>query len=180
MPAQAVQPSTTSFFNFSLFFFFKSSTTDRRFEIFPATRPIEPPQPHSSIIFFVSSGIYIYICMAAADGFFRGVYEGCISGHDNDVQRRPYHRNCGCAIHDKSSSPKARCSHRGKSNNVSYPLRRAWSESCLAMAASASSASAHSSPSPSSSPVAAATTLGKCSRPLHHHQMGLTDLQEED
>ncbi|XP_028760831.1 uncharacterized protein LOC114735618 [Neltuma alba] len=114
---------------------------------------------------------------SAADGFFRGVYEGCISGHDNDVQRRPYHRNCGCAIHDKSSSssssPKAACTHRGKSNNVSYPLRRAWSESCLAMAAYNNSA--HSSPS--SSP-ATATTLGNC-RP-HHHKMGLTDLEEED
>ncbi|KAK4265318.1 hypothetical protein QN277_026385 [Acacia crassicarpa] len=120
--------------------------------------------------------------MAAADGFFRGaLYEGCISGHNNDVQRRPYHKNCGCAIHNKPSSPSSpnnkatACTHmRGKSKNVSYPLRRAWSESCLVLVAYSNNSS------PSSSPAATtATTLGGNCRP-HRHQMGLIDLEEED
>lgn len=81
---------------------------------------------------------------AAADGVFRCVLEGCLSGYDNGVERRPYHRNCGCALHnqsrDKSStnrSPICGC--------VSYPIRRSWSEGSLVMAAF----SAHSSPSSS-------------------------------
>ncbi|TKY73066.1 Cyclophilin peptidyl-prolyl cis-trans isomerase family protein isoform 1 [Spatholobus suberectus] len=81
---------------------------------------------------------------AAADGLFRPIYAGCISGHDNDVERRPYHRNCGCALHSKSRNKS--CAHRApRCNSVSYPMRRAWSEGSLVMAASA-----HSSPSPSS------------------------------
>ncbi|KAK7341582.1 hypothetical protein VNO80_24517 [Phaseolus coccineus] len=39
---------------------------------------------------------------AAADGLFQPIYEGCISAYDNDVEGRPYHRNCNCALHNKS------------------------------------------------------------------------------
>ncbi|ESW10436.1 hypothetical protein PHAVU_009G209300 [Phaseolus vulgaris] len=84
---------------------------------------------------------------AAADGLFRPIYEGCISAYDNDVERRPYHRNCSCALHNKSRRGRA-CSHKmPRCNSVSYPVRRAWSEGNLAMAAAAYS-------SPSSSPAA--------------------------
>ncbi|XP_057968343.1 uncharacterized protein LOC131157903 [Malania oleifera] len=82
----------------------------------------------------------------AADGLLRCVFEGCISGVDTAVDRRPYHRNCGCALH--KSRRGAKCPHSlSRSPNVSYPIRRAWSEGCLALAASAHS-------SPSSSPAA--------------------------
>ncbi|XVF34483.1 hypothetical protein REPUB_Repub18cG0062600 [Reevesia pubescens] len=88
----------------------------------------------------------------AADGLFRSIYEGCISGCDIGIERRPYHRNCRCALHDKS---RGNCPHASpKSKNVSYPIRRAWSEGCLAMAA----ASCHSSPS--SSPASAGHAHG--------------------
>ncbi|CAJ1975578.1 unnamed protein product [Sphenostylis stenocarpa] len=81
---------------------------------------------------------------AAADGLFRPIYEGCITAYNNDVERRPYHRNCGCALHSKSRRGRA-CSHRmPRCNSVSYPMRRAWSEGSLVMATSA-----HSSPSSS-------------------------------
>lgn len=99
---------------------------------------------------------------AAAEGLFRCIYEGCIPGYNQGVERRPYHRNCGCAFHGKS--PKATCTRKAiKGNNVSYPLRRALSEGSLALVASA-----HSSPS---SPAA----FGNC-RP----QRGLTDVDEEE
>ncbi|KAL2327369.1 hypothetical protein Fmac_020796 [Flemingia macrophylla] len=82
----------------------------------------------------------------AADGLFRPIYEGCISGYDNDVERRPYHRNCGCALHSNSRNNRA-CTHKlPRPNTLSYPIRRAWSEGSLA------ASSAHSSPS--SSPAA--------------------------
>ncbi|KAE8657924.1 Zinc finger protein, putative isoform 1 [Hibiscus syriacus] len=79
-----------------------------------------------------------------ADGFLRSLlYEGCISGCDVGIERRPYHRNCRCAFHDKSLA--GNCSGAfPKSKKVSYPIRRSWSEGCLAMA---TASLVHSSPS---------------------------------
>ncbi|KAJ8753198.1 hypothetical protein K2173_017787 [Erythroxylum novogranatense] len=78
----------------------------------------------------------------AADGFFRYVYDGCLSGGDMGIERRPYHRNCQCALHKNREN----CPHAiHKSKNVKYPIRRSWSEGCLALAA-------YCHPSPSSSP----------------------------
>ncbi|XP_038889376.1 uncharacterized protein LOC120079294 [Benincasa hispida] len=88
----------------------------------------------------------------AADGLLRPVYEACIAGCDSEIHRRPYHRNCGCALHKSRRQP-PHCSH-SKSKSISYPIRRSWSEGCLTLVlASASS-------SPSSSPV-----VGKTSQP---------------
>ncbi|KAI4377303.1 hypothetical protein MLD38_014955 [Melastoma candidum] len=83
--------------------------------------------------------------MAAAEGFLRCVYEGCISGCDSCVDRRPYHKNCRCALHKSKKG----CSHGlPRSNNVSYPVRRSWSEGSLLLTSSSSP-----SLSPSSSPA---------------------------
>ncbi|KAK8597900.1 hypothetical protein V6N13_095294 [Hibiscus sabdariffa] len=85
----------------------------------------------------------------AVDGFFRSLpYEGCICGSDLDVERRPYHRNCRCALHDKSLHGNCSCFFP-KSKKVSYPVRRSWNEGCLA----------HSSPSPSPSSSTGARKL---------------------
>ncbi|TYJ29186.1 hypothetical protein E1A91_A06G053500v1 [Gossypium mustelinum] len=83
----------------------------------------------------------------AADGIFRSLlYEGCISDCDINIERRPYHRNCRCALHDKSLG--RNCSRSfPKSKNVSYPMRRSWSEGCLAMVAASGYSSPSSSPS---------------------------------
>ncbi|XP_030546677.1 uncharacterized protein LOC115752569 [Rhodamnia argentea] len=90
----------------------------------------------------------------AAECLFRCVYEGCISGCDSGVERRPYHRNCGCALHKKSGSNCPR--PMGKNKSVSYPIRRAWSEGSLVLMASVNS-------SPSSSPVVGrAQMVGSC------------------
>ncbi|KAL3824577.1 hypothetical protein ACJIZ3_020606 [Penstemon smallii] len=89
---------------------------------------------------------------AAGDGFLRGVFEGCLSGGDMGIQRRPYHKNCKCALHDS----RAHCTRHSRHNNVSYPIRRAWSESSLALMANAPP-SGHSSPSCADSPAAQIT-----------------------
>ncbi|KAL4302492.1 hypothetical protein GQ457_10G016370 [Hibiscus cannabinus] len=79
----------------------------------------------------------------ASDGLFRSIYEGCISGCDIIIERRPYHRNCGCALHDKS---RRTCPHGSpKTTNLSYPIKRVWQEGCLALDAAAA-ASPPSSP----------------------------------
>ncbi|KAF5198082.1 hypothetical protein FRX31_012333 [Thalictrum thalictroides] len=79
------------------------------------------------------------------DGLFRCVYEGCISSNDTQIERRPYHRNCKCALH-KQRGNGSKSFHRD--HKISYPIRRAWSESCLVL--SAASCSNTSSPSHSS------------------------------
>ncbi|XP_057751321.1 uncharacterized protein LOC130969559 [Arachis stenosperma] len=107
---------------------------------------------------------------AAADGLFRPIFEGSISGFDHCVERRPYHRNCSCALHSKSRNGGGACTHKqpwGK--NISYPMRRAWSEGSLIMVAS----SVHSSPS--SSPVAAASS----SVGLRNYQLGAVSVDLE-
>jgi len=63
-----------------------------------------------------------------AEGLLRCVFAGAIAGSDMGIRRRPYHKNCGCALHDDgrgcSKSPSAR-------NKISYPYRGSWSGSCL-------------------------------------------------
>ncbi|KAF5193161.1 hypothetical protein FRX31_017253 [Thalictrum thalictroides] len=82
------------------------------------------------------------------DRLFRCVYEGCIPSNDTEIERRPYHRNCKCALHKESG----KCSKSlHQDHKISYPIRRAWSESCLALAAA--SCSNFSSPSRNSSPA---------------------------
>ncbi|GMI89184.1 hypothetical protein HRI_002587700 [Hibiscus trionum] len=76
----------------------------------------------------------------ATEGLLVWLYEGCISVRDTTIERRPYHRNCRCALHDKS---RGNCPHAfAKSKNVSYPVRTrsAWGEGCLAMSAAFSPA----------------------------------------
>lgn len=81
---------------------------------------------------------------AAGDGLLRGLFEGCISGGDMGIQRRPYHRNCNCALHKS----RGRCSHPPKNTQVSYPVKRSWSESCLALMTASDSGHSPSVTSP--------------------------------
>ncbi|CAN4084482.1 unnamed protein product [Withania somnifera] len=95
---------------------------------------------------------------AAGDGIFRGIFDGCISGHDTGIQRRPYHRNCGCELHKS----RGHCSHSSRCVNVSYPMRRSWSESCLTLAATyGGGSSGHSSTCNSPASGAAGDLPGK-------------------
>ncbi|WOH00981.1 hypothetical protein DCAR_0520359 [Daucus carota subsp. sativus] len=72
---------------------------------------------------------------AAGDGFFKGIYDSCIPGHDMSVQNRPYHRNCGCALHKARGD----CSHSLLKSRVSYPILRAWGKSKALMTCAQSS-----------------------------------------
>ncbi|KAI3946649.1 hypothetical protein MKW92_049734 [Papaver armeniacum] len=97
---------------------------------------------------------------AAAEGLIRCVFEGCISTSDTDIERRPYHKNCNCALH-RSSAATTNCNSKKK---LSFPIRRSWSEGCLALAAANSSSSNNNNNNNSNcsssctSPVAAAAT----------------------
>ncbi|WOH06009.1 hypothetical protein DCAR_0625432 [Daucus carota subsp. sativus] len=70
---------------------------------------------------------------AAGGGIYRSLYnDGCITGHDGGIQRRPYHRNCSCALHNT----RGYCGHASQNTKVSYPMRRNSSEGCLSLMAS--------------------------------------------
>ncbi|GMN36924.1 hypothetical protein TIFTF001_042536 [Ficus carica] len=120
--------------------------------------------------------------MAAAEGMFKYCfYEGCIAGGDTGIERRPYHRNCSCALHKSrksstsaTSATAAHCASHGlpRSKSVSFPIRKSWSEGCLAFhAAAAAGSPAQSSPSASSPAVVAG---GKSRR------LGSFDEEDED
>ncbi|KAL3840711.1 hypothetical protein ACJIZ3_025302 [Penstemon smallii] len=97
---------------------------------------------------------------AAGDGFIRGMFEGCLSGGDMGIQRRPYHKNCKCALHNSRGG---HCTRHSRYNNVSYPIRRAWSESNLALMVNAP---AQASPSGYSSPSSPAVGITRTNTQL--------------
>ncbi|XP_057770258.1 uncharacterized protein LOC130990075 [Salvia miltiorrhiza] len=101
---------------------------------------------------------------AAGDGFHRGIFEGCISGRDMSIQRRPYHKNCKCALHKE----RGHCSHASRYNNVSYPIKRTWSEGCLLLMNVSSPTTGATSPCQSSPTFAAAAAQGDMTR-THTH-----------
>ncbi|CAH1432774.1 unnamed protein product [Lactuca virosa] len=104
----------------------------------------------------------------AGDGVFGSVFGGCISSDDIGIERRPYHRNCSCALH---RSGETNCPHTSH-HKVSYPIRRSWSEGCLvAMMASNSAASPGSSPCCPSSPAPTAPVTARLPPHVPNHQL---------
>ncbi|PKA65523.1 hypothetical protein AXF42_Ash005857 [Apostasia shenzhenica] len=62
--------------------------------------------------------------LASGDGgWIRCTFEACISSFAGEIRRRPYHRNCRCALHGRS-----RCHDGGGSSRstVSFPLSRSF------------------------------------------------------
>jgi peptidyl-prolyl cis-trans isomerase B (cyclophilin B) len=53
----------------------------------------------------------------------RCVFEGSISSHDNRVERRPYHKKCGCALHNLESICKKSCPQQ---RYVSFKKKESW------------------------------------------------------
>ncbi|KAM7472974.1 hypothetical protein LguiA_011157 [Lonicera macranthoides] len=58
--------------------------------------------------------------------------DGRLTMHDVDIERRPYHRNCSCALH-KSKGPSNICSQHGK---FSFPKKKSWNDCSLFVEAS--------------------------------------------
>ncbi|CAN8314297.1 unnamed protein product [Cochlearia groenlandica] len=127
----------------------------------------------------------------AADGMFRCIFEGCISGLDSAIERRPYHKNCGCALHEGSrgagKNQKKSCRRHGSSESISYPIRRTWSEGnimAMNMASSSSSSTNLQSLGSSSSltnlvSLSDSSSLEDPSRSRNHH-LGWTIDQGHD
>ncbi|KAL2228774.1 UNVERIFIED_CONTAM: hypothetical protein Sindi_1857100 [Sesamum indicum] len=74
----------------------------------------------------------------AAVLMFRCVFDGCLQMRDTDMERRPYHRNCKCALH----KPKADCPHSAASQqrrNVSFSTKQFTNKRSFSVSASATS-----------------------------------------
>ncbi|XP_074589366.1 uncharacterized protein LOC141845206 [Curcuma longa] len=69
------------------------------------------------------------------------VFDGCIGAFDGEICRRPYHRNCGCALHRSSSD--ATCRRGGSRKAVSFRTRVASAGSISADGGKAKAAAEH-------------------------------------
>ncbi|CAN6540680.1 unnamed protein product [Malus baccata var. baccata] len=65
---------------------------------------------------------------------FQCVFEGSLSMQDTGIERRPYHKNCSCALHSKAGVCSNACQR-----NISFPKKQWWSDGTLCMQASATS-----------------------------------------
>ncbi|KAL9666779.1 hypothetical protein QQ045_001119 [Rhodiola kirilowii] len=72
--------------------------------------------------------------VTAGDGM-QFVFDSCLSRCDCGIDRRPYHRNCGCALHSRGCLRKVESSCN--SSKVAFRIRRSWSEGSLALACAA-------------------------------------------
>ncbi|KAK4374881.1 hypothetical protein RND71_005558 [Anisodus tanguticus] len=60
------------------------------------------------------------------------VYDGSLSMLDMDIERRPYHRNCSCALHKQKGKQPSTCVH---GRNIS-PKRKKQKDMTLSIAVS--------------------------------------------
>ncbi|KAG8367527.1 hypothetical protein BUALT_Bualt16G0081100 [Buddleja alternifolia] len=71
-----------------------------------------------------------------ADFMFRCVFDGSSSMSDRNIERRPYHRNCKCALH----KVKGKCSHTGsRQRNIAFPKKELRTNCSLSVSASIAS-----------------------------------------
>ncbi|XVF88226.1 hypothetical protein PTKIN_Ptkin19aG0033100 [Pterospermum kingtungense] len=71
---------------------------------------------------------------AAAEMMLRCVLEGSLVMKEIEVERRPYHRNCSCALHNLKGLCSSACSRPG---NISFSKKKTWNIDCsLSMATS--------------------------------------------
>ncbi|XVF34484.1 hypothetical protein REPUB_Repub18cG0062700 [Reevesia pubescens] len=72
---------------------------------------------------------------AAAEMMLRCVLEGSLVIQEIEVERRPYHRNCSCALHNLQGVCSSSCSRTR--NNISFSKKKTWNIDCsLSMATS--------------------------------------------
>ncbi|XVE98482.1 hypothetical protein REPUB_Repub03eG0110300 [Reevesia pubescens] len=69
----------------------------------------------------------------AAEMMFRCVFEGSIVMQDSLIERRPYHRNCDCALHKLNGVCSSACSG---TRNISFPKKQPWNDCSLSFSAS--------------------------------------------
>ncbi|KAL6226193.1 hypothetical protein ACLB2K_000156 [Fragaria x ananassa] len=75
----------------------------------------------------------------ASGMMFQCVFEGSLSMRDIEIERRPYHKNCNCALH---KSKRGACSNVcPQQSNLSFPKKHSWIDGSLCMSATISKSS---------------------------------------
>ncbi|KAK8683028.1 hypothetical protein V6N13_039103 [Hibiscus sabdariffa] len=64
---------------------------------------------------------------ATAMMMLRCVLEGSLVMHEIEVERRPYHRNCSCALHNLKGVV---CSSSSRARNISFSKKKTWRNDC--------------------------------------------------
>uniref|UniRef100_A0A7N0RH65 Uncharacterized protein n=1 Tax=Kalanchoe fedtschenkoi TaxID=63787 RepID=A0A7N0RH65_KALFE len=72
----------------------------------------------------------------AAQFLLRSVSNGCLTMHDTEIERRPYHRNCSCAMHKSTDMSCGGCSRK---NTLLLPKNQQWKGGALSFVAPKSS-----------------------------------------
>ncbi|CAN4113144.1 unnamed protein product [Withania somnifera] len=70
---------------------------------------------------------------AAAEMMLQCVFDGSLSMSDTNIERRPYHKHCSCALHKQKGENPSICVH---SRNISFPKRQNRKDLTLSIAAS--------------------------------------------
>ncbi|KAK6248276.1 hypothetical protein QUC31_019841 [Theobroma cacao] len=70
---------------------------------------------------------------AAAEMMLRCVLEGSLVMQEIEIERRPYHRNCSCALHNLKGVCSSACS---RTRSISFSKKKTWSDCTLSMATS--------------------------------------------
>ncbi|GMJ07249.1 hypothetical protein HRI_004394100 [Hibiscus trionum] len=63
----------------------------------------------------------------------RCVLQGSLAMHEIEVERRPYHRNCSCALHNLKGV--VRSSGCSRARNVSFSKKKTWGNDCFLLTA---------------------------------------------
>ncbi|WOG96563.1 hypothetical protein DCAR_0415899 [Daucus carota subsp. sativus] len=57
-------------------------------------------------------------------------FNSCLSMSDMEIKRRPYHRNCNCALHKPKDSHPAACFRHG---NVAFSTKLSWTDCSITL-----------------------------------------------
>lgn len=90
----------------------------------------------------------------------RLVFDRCIGAFDGEICRRPYHRNCGCALHCSSSD--GTCRRGGSRKVISFRTRVASAGSISVDGGKAKKAAAEHA----AKQRAAAPLMDQCVKPI--------------
>ncbi|KAL6223779.1 hypothetical protein ACLB2K_002637 [Fragaria x ananassa] len=73
---------------------------------------------------------------------FQCVFQGSLSMQDTEIERRPYHKNCNCALHRSKGGA---CSNAfPQQRNISFPKKQSSADNSICIATTSKLSSQHS------------------------------------
>ncbi|TQD93557.1 hypothetical protein C1H46_020828 [Malus baccata] len=96
---------------------------------------------------------------------FLSVFEGSLSMRNTEIERRPYHKNCSCALHSKSGVCSNTCQW-----NLSFAKKRSWTDRSLWIQATATTPKFSSALVTSTSSGNSESVVGAHNTALSHRQ----------